>query len=377
MEENQFKIREKAIVRTSLLGILGNLMLVGAKATVGFIAGSLAVVLDAVNNLTDILSSTITMIGTKIAGKKPDKKHPYGHGRTEYLAALSVGIIVTFAGGLALYEAIQGIIADPTCQNPPVYEVWMLILVGVGVSVKIFLGLFFRKQGKKWNSEALKDSGTDALFDAILSFSTLVAAFVSFFAKIALENYLGAFIGLFILRAGFKMLLRSYSLIIGERADKESTQELRKKIASYESVKGVYDLLVHNYGPSRSIASAHIEVPDSLTAKEIHDLTRKITAEIYYSYGIILTLGIYASNDSTPIAKEMKATLSNILKDIPEVLQTHGFYVREEDKIASFDLIVDFSAEKPVELIEGIKKKMQEAYPDFTFYIVQDLDFAD
>ncbi len=377
MEQYDLVKREKAIIKTSIIGILGNVALVGFKATVGLIAGSIAIILDAVNNLTDALSSIITMIGTKIAGKKPDKNHPYGHGRSEYLASMAVGIIVTFAGGLAVYEAVRGIIADPTCSNPPAYDVWMLIIVGVAVLTKVALGLYFRHNGKKWNSEALKDSGIDALFDAILSLSTLVAALVSFFTHFAIENYLGALIGLFILRAGIKMLIRSYSLIIGERVSKEETQALRKAIGSYPEVKGVYDLILHNYGPNRSIGSAHIEVDDSFNAKQIHDLTRRITGDIYLKTGIILTLGVYASNDSSPLGKEIKDSLLKVLKDYPSVLQIHGFYVREEEKFCSFDLIFDFADKDSKKAIEGIRSKMKEIYPEFTFYVVEDLDFAD
>ena len=377
MENATMQKREKGILLTSLVGILGNIALVGFKAVIGLLAGSIAIVLDAVNNLTDALSSIITMVGTKIAGKKPDKKHPYGHGRTEYLASLSVGVIVLLAGGISFYEALRGAIEDPTCQNVPDYSVWMLIIVGVAVLTKVGLGLFFRLKGKQYNSEALKDSGLDALFDAILSTATLVAAFISFFAHVGIENYLGVFIGAFILRAGFQMLQRSYSLLIGERASKEETQELRKRIASYEDVRGVYDLLLHNYGPSRSIASAHIEVDDSLNAKQIHDLTRRITAEIFMETGIILTLGIYASNDSSPMAKQMKEDVIRIIKDYDAVLQLHGFHLREEERFCSFDLIIDFACEKPLELIEEIKGKMKEKYPDSSFYVVQDLDFSD
>ena len=377
MENSDLTIREKKITQTSLIGIAGNLLLVAGKAFVGFLSGSMAIVMDAVNNLTDALSSIVTMIGTKIAARKPDKKHPYGHGRTEYLASMVVGVIVLFAGAMAVYEAVKGIIADPTGSNPPVYEIPMLIIIGVAIGVKVFLGLFFRKRGKKYKSDALVDSGVDALFDALLSLSTLVGALISFLVKVSIENYLAAFIGVFILRAGIKMLIQSYSLLIGERAEKEDTQKLRRKIASYEGVRGVYDLLLHNYGPSRSMASAHIEVDDKMTAKEIHELTRRITGEVYADTGIILTLGIYSSGDSSPLAKRMKDDLIRIAKGYSHILQLHGFYLLEDQHFVSVDIILDFDEKEPMKVFSEIKEKFKSIYPEFTLYIVQDFDFAD
>ncbi|MCR5078763.1 MAG: cation diffusion facilitator family transporter [Bacilli bacterium] len=369
--------RSKTIVKTSLLGIAGNIMLVAAKATVGFISGSLAIVLDAVNNLTDALSSTVTLAGAKIASKRPDKKHPFGHGRTEYISSFIVAVIVLFAGLLAIYESIRGIIGDPTGKNPPDYSLVMLILIGVGVLVKVGLGLIFRRVGKKVDSEALVDSGTDALMDAVLSTSTLVAALISYFASFSLENYLGLIIGGFIVKAGISMILSSYSLLIGERASKEKTHALRSLIASYDEVKGVYDILLHNYGPSRSIGSAHIEVDDKMDAKKIHDLTREISAEVYMKLGILLTLGIYSSNVATDFAKEMKNHIVAIIKNYPSVLQLHGFYINEEERFASVDLILSWDDETPEETIGKIKGEIASIYPEYNFYIVQDLDFAD
>ena len=369
--------REKSIMKTSLVGIAGNVALVAAKASVGFISGSLAIVLDALNNLTDALSSTVTMIGAKIASKRPDKKHPYGHGRAEYMSSFIVAAIVLFAGFLAIYEAINGIIQDPTGSTPPSYSVVMLIIIGVGVLIKVGLGLFFRKQGKKHNSEALIDSGMDALLDAALSTATLVAALISYFSGVSIESYLSLVIGGFIVKAGISMIISSYSLLIGERVSGEKSKELRELISTFPEVLGVYDILLHNYGPTKMIGSAHIEVKDEFSAKQIHDLTRKIAAEVYMKMGIILTLGIYSSNIATAFAKKMKGDITNIIKKYDTVKQIHGFYINEETRFVSIDLIISFDDPNPDLTAKNIRDEIVSLYPDYNVYTVIDLDFAD
>ena len=376
-------VREKKIVQTSIIGILGNVFLVGFKAFVGFLASSTAVILDALNNLTDALSSIITIIGTKLSGKKPDKKHPYGYGRIEYLTSVIIAALILFAGASAIYDSLKGIIEfwqTPEAERAalsPNYPFYALIIIGVAVLVKIFLGLFFRKRGKSLSSENLVASGTDALFDSVLSLSTLIAALITYFSGVSIENYLGIVIGCFIVKSGIEILLSALSSIIGQRAEGEETKKLRDIILSEPAVRGVYDIIINKYGPSRIIASAHIEVDDSLTAKDLHRITRRLTAAAYNESHVILTLGIYASNDSTKESKKMKELLFSLVKEHPEILQCHGFYVDEENKAVSFDLIYDFECKNPMEITASIEKKLQESFPEFTFYPILDSDFSD
>lgn len=373
----QLPSRQKTIIRTSAIGIGANIGLVAIKAFVGFLAGSIAVIMDALNNLTDALSSLITMIGTRLSVKKPDKKHPYGHGRVEYLTSLIIAILILVAGGAAIYRSILGIVEDPKGQIIPSYALYSLILIGVGVLVKVGLGIYFRLVGKKVDSQALKASGADALFDAALSLSTLVAALISYFAGLALENYFALVIGAFILRSGIGVLRESFSSIIGERADKETVQNLRALVLEDERVKGVYDIIINNYGPSKMIASAHIEVDASLKAQEIHLLTRDLSEKVYLKMGMILTLGIYSSGVESEISMNVRKDLTAILADFPEVIQIHGFYVKEDAKEIGFDLIIDFKQKEPEKTIEAIRAKLQERYPEHLIKIVLDLDFSD
>ena len=213
--------REKKIITTSFIGIGGNILLVALKATIGLLANSISIIMDAINNLSDALSSVITIIGTKLAGKKPDKKHPYGHGRVEYLTSLVIAVIILVAGIMAIYESIMALVNHET----PTYNNISLIVISIGIVIKVILGLFFKKIGKETHSDALSGSGLDALFDALLSAGTLVGALVAMFANVYIEGYIGILIGLFIIKSGIGVLMESVSNIIGQRANSDISRK--------------------------------------------------------------------------------------------------------------------------------------------------------
>ena len=365
--------RNKIIVRTSIFGILANLGLVALKAFVGILAMSVSIIMDAVNNLSDALSSLITIIGTKLSQKKPDAKHPYGHGRVEYLTSFIISAIILAAGGLAIYESVMTIIN----KNEPTFEVWSVILIAVAVLVKIALGLYFRHVGKKVNSQALKGSGIDALFDALLSLGTLISIIVFLAWHVTIEGYIGIIIGLFMLKSGIDILRDSLSSIIGERIDKQEAEEIKKFVCSFPEVKGAYDLIVNNYGPDKGIGSIHIEVDDQMTAKEIHPLTRKISTEVYLKFGLIMTVGIYASNTSDEEILNIRNAIQKEVLSYDNIKQIHGFYLDRERKIISFDVIVDFKDKDSATLIAQIRDKLLKEYPDYQFIIIEDKDFSD
>lgn len=365
--------REKTIITTSFIGIGGNLLLVAGKALIGFLANSVSIILDAVNNLTDALSSVITIIGTKLAGKKPDKKHPFGHGRIEYLTSLIIAVIILVAGGSAIYESILSLIN----KTEATYSNISLIIISIAIVVKIALGLFFRKMGKKTSSDALKGSGIDALFDAILSLSTLIGAIVAMFTGVHIEGYLGILIGLFIIKSGIDVLRGAISNIIGERTSEETSLAIKKAVCAHEGVIGAYDLILNNYGPNKSIGSIHIEVDDNMTAKKIHKLSREISAEAYLKFGTILTVGIYASNNNHPEQKEIRNYVYELVRSYEQINEIHAFYIDEVNKVISFDLIVSFKEESPDKIVSEIKEKVKEKYPGYECIIVLDADFTD
>ena len=364
--------RDRIIVKTSIIGILVNLILVAFKATIGIMVNSIAITLDAVNNLTDALSSIITIIGTKLAGKAPDKQHPYGYGRIEYFSSVIISVIVLLAGITALEESV------PKIFNPVLadYTFVSIFIIAVAVVVKFLLGNYVKGKGKEINSQSLVASGSDALFDAILSLSTVVAAIVSMFWHISLEGILGTIIAFVIIKAAIEMLSETLGSMIGTRVDNEITSNLKERINSFEEVKGVYDLALHNYGPTQLMGSVHVELSDDLTAKEIHKLTRKILYAIYEEFGIILTIGIYASNTDNEEYDEIKNSLNEIVAKYPEILQMHGFYVDDEINLITFDLIIDFDANR-IEIKDKVLEEIRNKYPNYHFDVILDADYSD
>ena len=364
--------RDKKIIKTSIIGIVVNIFLVIFKAIIGFITNSIAITLDAINNLTDALSSVITIVGTKLANKAPDKKHPYGHGRIEYFTSVIISAIVLFAGITAGKESIEKIIHPEEVE----YSIVSLIIISVAVVVKLLMGRYVKSVGKKVNSQSLVASGQDAFMDAVLSFTTLIAGIINYIWKLSIEGYLGAVIAIIIIKSAIEMLKETVDSMLGERADKDLVDKLKSTITSFEEVQGAYDLNLHNYGPSKIVASVHIQVRNDMTAEEIHILTREIEYRIYEEYGIALTIGIYAANDKGEYGK-MKKEIVKIIKEYSSVLQLHGFYVNKAKKNVYFDLIIDFDEKNKEHLLKDIIEKLKTKYNDYNFNIILDSDISD
>ncbi len=364
--------REKRIVFTSIVGISANLLLSTFKAIVGFFANSIAIVLDAINNLSDAVSAIVTIIGIKLAGKEPDSDHPYGHGRIEYFASQIIGILILLAGVLAFKASIDKIIHP---VNTTFSYVSVIILIAA-IITKCVLAKYYQRVGKELDSDMLIASGMDAYSDAIISVSTLVSALISIIWHVNIEGFLGVVISAFIIKNSIAILKENINALIGVRINSELSTKIKKDINKYDLVLGTYDLILHNYGPTNIIGSTNIEVKDDLTAKEIHTLTRKISHDILKKYGIFLVIGIYASNENDEKSKEIKKYLKKVLKTYPEVLELHAFYIEEDNDVITFDLIIDFVSDRNA-IKKEIIAKMKEKYPDYEYHVVLDANFSD
>lgn len=364
--------RSKKIIRTSIVGIIVNLILVLFKMLVGMVTGSIAIILDAVNNMGDALSSIITIVGTKLAGKAPDNKHPYGYGRIEYLTSVIIAAIVLMAGATSLRESIDKVL-HPQSAN---YTVVSLVIIAVGVVAKFLCGRYVKGIGEKLDAQSLIASGSDAFFDSILSSATFAAAVVSMIWGISLEGILGLVISLIIIKAGIEMMMETIHCIIGERVDQELTNAVKAKTRTIKGVRGAYDLTLHNYGPTETIGSIHVEVDDNMTAHEIHHLTHQITKAIYDEFRIILTVGIYASNTSDPKVVAFREKAAQIATGHEGVLQTHGFYMDEEIKTVMFDVVMDFKIDEKT-ILGQIYKELEQEFPGYHFEISKDTFYSD
>ncbi len=366
--------REKTIIRTSVISIIANIVLAGFKAFVGLLSNSIAIISDAVNNTSDALSSIITIAGTKLAGKAPDKKHPYGYGRIEYITSSIISCIVLYAGITSLVESIKKIIHPEAAD----YSIITLIILISGIIVKFILGLFVKKKGKDVNSDSLVASGSDAFNDAILSISVLISAVIYMLFKISLEAYVGAVLSVFIIKSGLELVKESVDNILGVRIESDLANNIKMEIIKEPDVQGAFDLILNNYGPDKYLGSVHIEVSDTLTVAEVDKISRKITKTIMEKYGVILhTIGVYSVNTQDEKTAKIQKEVHDLVFSHNGILQMHGFYLDEAEKIISFDIIIDFSIKNREELYETIYDEIQQKFAGYKVNIALDVDISD
>ena len=368
----EVKDRTKTIVRTSIVGIAGNILLVAFKVLAGLLSHSLAIITDAVNNLSDAASSLVTIIGTKLAARPADKKHPFGYGRIEYLSAMLIGMIVAYAGITALVGAVNEI------RNPKVteYSTLTLVIVGSAVLIKILLGRFFVKQGSVTNSQSLTNSGKDALFDSLISATTLVAALVRVIWGPSVECYLAAAISIFIIKAGLEMIVETVSKLLGESGDVELGHAIRQTVLGFDGVEGAYDLVLNNYGPDAYSGSIHISVPDTYTAWDIDDLIREIQIKVYKEHNVILNaIGVYSINTKDKDVAKIEDAITEIAINTQYVKQIHGFHINKKVNVIRFDVVVSFDAKDRMAVQIDLMEKCKALYPGYTFQIAVDTDY--
>ena len=366
--------REKTIVKTSIIGIVANVFLAAFKAAVGLMANSIAIVLDAVNNISDAGSSLITIIGTKLAGREPDKKHPFGYGRIEYLSAMIISVIVLYAGITSFAESVKQIVHPET----PDYNAVSLVIVAVAVAVKILLGRYVKGVGEKVNSDSLINSGKDAMLDSVISASTLVAAGIFLIFRVSLEAWLGAVISLVIIKSGVEMLRDTISQILGERNDTVLARGIRETVMSFPDIQGAYDLVLHNYGPDTWNGSIHIEVPDTYSADRLDQLIREITMKVLAEHHVILTaIGVYSVNTKDENVMQAQRKVQEIVLAHEHVKQMHGFYLLEDRKTMRFDVVVSFDAKDRKAVCREVTERVQKEFPDYQLQVTMDTDFAE
>lgn len=374
MQSDEESRRGKVIIRASIIGIVANVFLAGFKALIGIISSSISIVLDAVNNLSDALSSVITIIGTKLAGREADKKHPFGYGRIEYLSSLVISGIVLYAGVTSLVESIKNII------NPkePDYSVVSLVIVGLAVFVKIGLGLFVKTTGEKVNSDSLINSGKDALLDSVISSATLVAALIFTFSGVSLEAYLGAIISLVIIKAGFEMLSDTVSKLLGEPGDVQLLQDIKKTVCEFPGVRGAYDLILHNYGPDTYSGSIHIEVDDDFKIDRLDELNREIMVAVNQKYHVLLTaVGVYSVNTKDEDTIRLKEEIGKLVLAHKFVKQIHGFYYSKKEQSVRFDVVISFDAESRQAVFAEVYEELKAKYPNLQFALAMDMDYGE
>ncbi len=363
--------REREIVKGSIIGIVGNMLLVVFKLIVGFLSHSIAIILDGVNNATDALSSIVTIVGTKVAGRRPDKKHPFGYGRIEYLTSVVIAVVILVAGVISLRESILKIIHPGT----PNYSIVAIVVIVVAILAKVALGIAFKRFGDKTQCEALIASGVDSDYDAVLSAGTLVVAIAQNAWGLNIDGFVGAIISLVVCKAGIDVLRDALGPIIGSPEDRKMVADIKAFIRTFPSVRDVHDVILDNFGPNKVLGSVHIKVPDDMTARQVSELSRSITKGLRDKFKVDLTVGIYVDN-TTPEFQSMKKRLDERAKDNESILGIHAFYVDPDTKTCYFDLVIEICADGE-KIASEIVDEMKRDYPDYSFDVQIDADYTE
>ncbi len=365
--------RNSEIIRTSWIGIVANILLATFKALVGVFANSVAIVMDAVNNLSDALSSVITIVGTKLSQRPADHKHPFGFGRIEYFSAIIIAVIILSAGVTSLIESVKKFF-DPTI---PSYTKTTIAVIAVAIVVKLILGLYVKRKGTRLQSDALIASGSDALFDAIITLATLVSAGITLIWGISIDGILGTLISLVIIKAGIDMLASPVNELLGKSISAEFARQIRKEVSDFDGVHGVFDMILHNYGHDVMIGSLHINVYDTMPAHDIHGLTRKIANALYERHGIIMTIGVYAIATGNNRQTELQTKVMQTLAKRQNIVQVHGFYYSERDRMLSVDVVPDLSVHDDNKFSKALTKELQDLVPETNVVIVVDHNYSE
>ena len=364
--------RSKKIVMVSIIGILVNVALGVIKIIVGRAAHSVAVTSDAVNNFADSISSLVTIITMLIVGRGATRKHPFGFGRVEYFSSIIISVLVLFTGGQFMVESIKKII-HPAATS---YTNVAIILLGVAIAAKIGLGLYTRSAGKSANSPNLIASGQDALSDAILTAVTLAGALLSRFAGLNIDGWIGAVVSLFVLKSGFDILKDVINKLMGERPSAALGDKIMEDILAEPAVKGAYDLILHNYGPDIYIGNVNVELDEDMSIREAYEVLKPLNIRLVDKYGIFVYFGFYALNTHDEKTMDMEKNVKETLLKDPDILQVHAFYVDEEKKFISFDVVVAFTVKEPYLKTGEIIKTVEGMYPGYEVRTTADRDFS-
>lgn len=364
--------REGIITTTSGLGIIVNLLVASAKVIVGFLASSIAIVSEGVNNAADALTSILTLVGTKLAGKHPDKNHPFGYGRIEYLTSLVIAVLILVTGIEMLTSSIK-LIFNP---EPLSISYLSLAIVAVSAVIKFCLGVYTIKMGKKAGSGALEAVGLDCRNDSFVSVVTIISALVFLLFHKSIDAYAGVFTSALIIKAGVEVLKDTISELIGRPGEKELASQLYKEIISTEGIIGAADMMLHNYGPDAYSGSVNIEIDHSKTVGEVYQFIHKLQLDIMHKYDVTMVFGIYAVDDDHEVTKQLRKTIGTFVKKTDGVKSFHAIYLDPDSDLLYCDLIVEYSLRDWEALEKDFKDYMAAYYPDKEVVLTIETEFV-
>lgn len=367
--EMDSKTRGKYATLASGTGIAVNIFLSITKLIVGIIASSISIISDALNNITDIGSSLVTMIGFKMSQKAGDKDHPWGHGRMEYITGFIVDMLIILVGFELLKSSIEKII-NPSL--PTINNITIILLV-IAIFAKLWLFMFYKKIAKIIDSSALKGAAYDSISDTISTSAVLLSAFVAKYAGISIDGFVSLLVALFILVTGAKATKEMIDMLIGTAPDKEFVKQIHEFVQKYSEIVGIHDIMIHDYGPGRKIVSFHAEVPADGNICEVHDIIDGIEQEMYNKFGCITTIHMDPIVVDNEEINNMKKTVERLVKNIDEEYTIHDFRMTNGGKRINliFDLVVPYGKETDFAQIEKSVKEQIHSINEKYYAVVK------
>ena len=355
--------------------ILFNIVLFAIKTLAGVLSGSVAIIADAINNLSDASSNVVGFLGFKLSSLPADEEHPYGHGRYEYIASLIVAFIIMFIG-IELFRNSLDKILNPTDIK---FEIITVVILLVSILIKLFMSVFAKSAGKKIKSDTLLAVATDSRNDVLATLAVLISLIIFKYFDINIDGYVGILVSIVILISGVKIVIETVATLLGKAPEKEFVEKLTNKILGYESVLGLHDLLIHDYGPGRRFASAHVEMPAEEDPIKSHEIIDTIEMDIYRELNLHISLHYDPISTKDELLNEMKEYIAVSVKTISESATIHDLRIVRgiERNIAVFDLLLPYSVKLSEKHIKEETAKLVKAkYPSFDVNIKIDRDFA-
>ena len=351
-------VRERYTVLAGIMGIICNFLLFLVKLFIGVFMGSIAIISDGFNNLTDMGSSLIGIIGAKLSNMRPDKEHPFGHGRLEYISSLIVAFLIILVG-IELFKASFAKIFNPQKIN---FDPILMFILILSVFIKLWMYIYNRYMGKKINSQILTATSKDSINDVFSTITVIVSTFLGLFTSFPVDAVMGILVSGLILYSGYDVAKETINLLLGNSPDKELVNEISNIILNGEGIVGIHDLIVHDYGPGRIMASVHAEVPSDVDIIKIHEVIDELEQNISNNMGIMIVIHMDPILVNCEKTNKLKEMIKNIVNDIDVRFSIHDFRITDGDNRINliFDIVVpcDYDEAKRKELILNIKEKV-------------------
>jgi cation diffusion facilitator family transporter len=368
--------RQKYGFLGGIVGVTVNIILFAAKLIIGLTVNSIAIMADAFNNLTDVGSSVVTIVGFKIADKPADKDHPFGHGRGEYIAGLIVSFMVLMVG----FEFVQSSIARIRNPEPLTFDLISFMVLLISIGAKAWLGVFNKHLGKTISSGTLNASSLDSFSDVIITSCVALSLLISRFTQYPIDGYIGLVVSGFILFAGYNLVKETISPLLGEAPDPNLVKSIIKEAVSYKNIIGAHDLIVHSYGANKTIASIHAEIPSNIPIMEAHEIIDKAENQISKKLGIHLIIHMDPVNINDAEVNETRKEILKAISEIPEIISMHDFRIvgESEYKNILFDVVISNEVHPSYEkeLKNKLKDLIKKSHPEYNLIIGIDRDYT-